>query len=54
VRGRSVWNGIQDGSPAGIQGTTGLSMAGLEWVFNHNTGLDDPDADVPGHRPTRS
>ena len=39
------------GSPVGAANTTNLALEALEWIFNHNTNLDDPDADVPGHRP---
>lgn len=40
------------GSPAGMQGSTDLTIEALEWVYNHNTTLDNPDGDVPGHRPS--
>lgn len=39
------------GAPAGMQGSTDLTIEALEWIYNHNTNLGDAEADVPGHRP---
>ncbi|MFN8424110.1 MAG: S8 family serine peptidase [Anaerolineae bacterium] len=36
------------GSPIGAGSTTDLALQGLEWVYNNNKGLDNPDSEVPG------